>query len=236
MKWAQVIDNPDAGRVLVIHEDDDEHGGHVREIPLGAIAVRRELLGIDDPAEVLDAIIYLQDHGEPDADPVTGRNAWTELFQLLQIREEAREAEAALAREQRCTESEIARRAERAAYDAVHQPIKGGECALDRCRREARAQLGIPDPDKKCGAETRTTPPPLRPSARLAVSSSSPDAGDLLSGESEYLLTCTKRFLHSLTDQDADPLEAEQDAEPEPMPQAATPEETLAKYQEAARE
>lgn len=201
-------------------------------LSVAAVAARRELLGYDDPVEALEAIIAIEENGEPEPDPVTGENTWTEVYTLLAIREQAREDEADRARGDCCTEDVVVERSEKADYDAVHVPVNGGECAMDRCRREARRQLGLPDPTRKCGAETRSKRPVMP--ARLPVQARAmrPAGGkaqvlDVLADQADYLHACTKQFLHSLTDHDADPLEPE----PEPVPTLATPAETLKKYQ-----
>ena len=226
-RWLWVITEVDAAGVPT--------AGH--EFPLETIAARREQLGYDDPVEALEAIIHVAEHGEPDCDPVTGESAWTEIYQLLRIREQAREDEAVKAREEKCTEAVVVERAEKAAYDAVHVPVNGGECAMDRCRREARRKLGLPDPAKRCGAETRSKRPVMPARLPAQARAMRPAGGkaqalDALADQGDYLHECAKRFLHALTDRDSDPLEVE----PEPGPSIATPAETLAKYQEAAHE
>lgn len=234
-----VIREPGPGeRWLWVIEQVDAEGNPIvgRDIPLAMIASWRELLGIDDPLEVLDAIMYVQDHGEPEHDLVTGQNAWTEAYQLLRIREQAREDAAARAKDEGKTASEIAALSSEAAYAAVHVPVQGDECAMDLCRKQARQTLGLPDPAKNCGEETRGTPAPVPEPQAAAFRSMQPAGGkatliDALADQGEYLLGCTQRFLHGLTGHPADPLDT---TEPEPVPALATPEETLAKYQEAS--
>lgn len=185
---------------------------HDRTIPLAAIAARRELLGYDDLMECVEATIYLQDHGEPEPDPVTRQNAWTEPYQLLRVREEAREDEARRARQDCCTEDVVVERANKAAYDAVHVPMDDGECAMDRCRRTVRGKLGLPDPTKNSGADTRSKRPPApqrRPEALRSIrpSGGKAEVGDLIAGQAAYLHASTRWFLHQLTGNETDPLE-----------------------------
>lgn len=234
-----VVQEPKPGeKWLWVIEEVDPYGSPTvgRQFPLSVIASYRELLGIDCPVETLEAYLYIDEYGQPDPDPVTGENVWTEAFQLLRIREQAREDAAVEAKGEGCSEAEISERAEQAAYDAVHQPINGGECALDRCRREARRKLVLSDPGRKCGVETRVTPAPVPERLPEQARSMRPAGGksevfDVLADEGIYLLECTKGFLHGLTNRVDDPLSF---SAPQPGAQLATPEDTLAKYQEEA--
>lgn len=217
--------------------DVDEKGEFAREIPLAAIANRRELLGYDDALEALEAIIELQDRPEPPADPVTGKYVYTDAYQLLFHREEARAQAAALAVAEGCCYEEVVERAEQAAYDAVHQPINGGECAMDRCRRDARAMLGLPDPSVKCGAESRTVPAPVPEPRPEQLAAMRPAGGkalvlDLLAGEQDYLLECSQTLLHQLSNSEIDHISPAVALEPEPGSVILTADELLAKYQE----
>lgn len=198
-------------RTLVIVESVNDQGEPVqgREIPLEALSSWRELLGIDDPLEVVEAIMKVQDSGEPDPDPVTGKNVWTDAYQLIRRREEARADAAVTVMTHQGTSHQVQVAAAQMAYRAVHEPIDGDECALDGCRREARAKLGIPDPEKKCGPESRTEPPPMPERRPKAIRAMKPAGGkaqvlDVLSGEGEYLLGCTQEFLHQLSGHDTD--------------------------------
>lgn len=215
---------------------------HDRTIPLSLFAAYRELLGIDDMGEVFEAIMHISDNGEPEHDPATGENVWTDAYKLLRRREELREDEADRAYTQGEDQSQIVARSSQAAYDAVHQPINGGECAMDRCRRDARAQLGLPDPSQKCGADSKTTPPPVPEPQSRALRSMRPAGGkaqvlDLLADETDELLACTQRFLHQLSGHDTDHV-TPPPPEPEPEPDAVilTADELISKYQEAAHE
>lgn len=223
--------------------DSDENGEFARDIPLACLASKRELLGFDDPIEALEAEVYLQDHGEPEPDPITGKNAYTDVYQLLRRREEARENAAELVLDQDGhTDHQVQVAAAQMAYRAVHEPINGGECAMDRCRREARAKLGLPDPSKKCGAETKTEPPPVPEPKPRMMRAMRPAGGkaqvlDLLAGEADELLACTQRFLHQLSGHEKDHV-TPPPPEPEPDPEAVilTADELIEKYQEATHE
>ena len=233
-----------------IHEDGhtmelvtkvDEHGEPLEGValPLQAVATYRELLGIDDPAEVVEALLHMAEHGEPDPDPVTGKNTYTEPYQLLRLREQAREdAALEVQAHEGHTDHQVQVAAAQMAYRAVHEPIGGGECAMDRCRREARGKLGLPDPTRKCGVETRPERPSM-PAKQTAQARAMRPAGgkaqalNLLADQGDYLHECTKRFLHSLTDHDTDPLEPDTDTTPDPEARILTTDEILAKYQEA---
>lgn len=235
----QVEMKPDMnGRPLIVVTEHDDEGPIEHSFSLAAIASWRELLGIDDPVEVVEAILHVARNGEPDPDPVTGENVWTEPYQLLAIREQAREdAAVEVQAHEGHTGYQVQVAAEQMAYRAVHVPVGEGECAMDRCRREARRKLGLPDPAKKCGAETRSKRPVMPERLPAQARSMRPAGGkaqilEVLADQADYLHECTKRFLHSLTDYDADPLEPEPAVEPGPAQRLLTPAETLAKYQE----
>lgn len=53
-------------------------------IPLAAIASWRTLLGTTSDEETVAAILHVRDHGEPDPDPETGRNAWTSAYEQVE--------------------------------------------------------------------------------------------------------------------------------------------------------
>lgn len=62
---------------------------HIKQIPTMAIASWSELLGYQDPGEALDAILHVMANGEPEPDPVTDDNAWTEPYGALQLQKQA---------------------------------------------------------------------------------------------------------------------------------------------------
>ena len=189
------IEHMDGEDFLVIEE---EGGEHVRQIAVAALASWSELLGVDDLDEVLDIITHVQDHGEPEPDPVTGENVWTDAYTLLARREQSRETEVIKAREEGTQDDPRSPelRAAMAAYNAVHQPIDDGECAMDRCRRHARERLGIGgDPRVKCGAGSRLMT--HRPSVR---------GGGPLEGLVGHVELVRRQFLHDLVGTSENPL------------------------------
>lgn len=210
------------------------------EIPVATLASYRELLGMDDPVEVLEALLDMDERGvDVEPDPVTGKNVYTDAYQLLRLREQAREDAALEVKEHEGhTDYQVQVAAEQMAHRAVHEPIGGGECAMDRCRREARGKLGLPDPARKCGVETRSERPSVPAKQPVQARAMRPAGGkaqalDLLADQADYLQECTRHFLHSLTDHDADPLEPDTDTTPDPEARILTADEILAKYQEA---
>lgn len=203
------------GWLILTRDDESTH-----LIPLEAVASWSELLGISDPAEVAAAVEYVATHGEPDPDPETQANVWTDAYQLLSHREQAREAEAsrAVAEGSRDDPRSPQLRAAFAAYEAVHQPIDGGECVMDRCRRSVRDQLGIAEPTRKRSVATRAMPPSI---AEVEADPDTQALAEVLRGHEDELLRCTKEFLHSLTDFDSDPLD------PAPAPAPANEDEPI---------
>lgn len=195
---AQIQVTPEGKQILVVTEYD-EHGPIEHGIPLAAIAAWRELLGIDDPVGVVEAILHVGKHGEPEPDPVTGENAWTEPYGLLQERERVREDEAFRAEKETADPALIVKRSEKAAHAAVHVPDSTGESRLDKCRRGARERLGIPAATKNPGVETRRQPPGIPDATASKVA-------ELLADKTGELLVCTRRFLHGLTEHEPDPL------------------------------
>lgn len=184
---ARIID-ADHGPRLIIEESET----HTREIDLVNIAGLSELLGIADLGETLAAIIYNQDHPEPDdTDPMA------EPFTLLAHRERARDEEAAKANaEGRRDDPRSPRlRGALAAYQAVHIPVDGGECVMDRCRREARATMGLNEPTRKASSATRANPAAVKVSGEFA---------DLLAPHAEVMDKLRSHFLHDTADTGGD--------------------------------
>lgn len=230
MYQAPRIVSTGAGPALVIQEARD----HDRTIPLSAIAAFRELLGYDDPVEAIEAIVHCIETDEPPIDAETGENVWSQPYRVLEAREYAREAAAVEAENEYCDKAEIIARSEKAAYTAVHEPIDGGECLMDRCRRAARDALGCAEPSRKCGAETRTQAAvmPEKPSrlARVFQPEQSRRAmlHESIEANLQVLRECTQTFLHDLSDHDPDydPL-----ADPKPeRPQPPTLDEIKQKH------
>lgn len=227
MKWLVIIDRE--------HPNGDQEG-HM--VPLAAIASWRELLGYDDPIEALEAILRVQDFGEPDPCPETGRNAFTDCYTVLEQREHAREAEAEAAVDEGDDPDMILTLSSAAAYNETHVPINGGECLFDRVRRQARDEMGLPHPSRKCGESSRLEPPVMgeKPTRLMRVFQPAQSRRamlmEALEGQEEELLRCTQQFLHLASGHERDEL-----APPEPEPGPTAPEtfdELLAQYQEAA--
>lgn len=136
------------GQILIREPMDDGENWHIRQIPLEALGSWAELLGIDSPSQVLDAIVHVQDHGEPEPDPDTGDNVWTGPYLALAEREQARQREQYLAEHDGTRDdprSPLLR--SRLAAFASADPVAEAQAT-------ARARLGIPDP---------------RPAARAAI-------------------------------------------------------------------
>lgn len=211
------------GPSLVIQEE-----GMIREIDVEALASWSELLGVDDMSEVLEAIIYVQDHGEPEPCPETGDNVWTDSFTLLQAREQAREGEAVIALEEGLGEDPRSPllRSTLAAYNAVHQPIDGGECVMDRCRRAARERLGITrEPSRKTGAVSRMT------THKAPVGGAPDDIRQVLAEIQGDVESCRREFLHSLAGSSENPLRDTASSQAEHTPEEVDPfAATMRKY------
>lgn len=145
-----------AGGVL-IKADREDGGQSIHAIPVEALASWSELLGIEDPGEVLDAIMFVAEHGEPEPDPVTGENAWTGAYLALQDREQTRAATTYVAQaEGRAADPRSPKL--RAAFAALplQDPVAEAQAAT-------RAKLGLPDPGALRMARTmsRGAPTPL---------------------------------------------------------------------------
>lgn len=220
-------------------------GTTVHDVPLAAIAAWRELLGIGDPVEALMAILHVRTHGEPPPDE-DGVTAWSGPHLLLRAREVARENAAEVAMEEWAPEHprSVRLRAAQAAYDAVHQKIGDGDCAMDRCRRDTRRVLGLPEPSRGCGVATRHMPPvvtpprigPVTECSGMEVEAQGPltREDDLrascfyaLEGTEAELLTYAQGYLHALAESGQDPLGGGS-AEPEPI----TAQDVLDHYQQ----
>ena len=195
------------GGRLVIREPRN-----IREIPLEAIASYGELLGYADPMEALEAIIHIQDHGEPDPCPETGENVWTDAYTLLSHREEEREKEAVNAKREGTADDPRSPklRSALAAYNAVHVPIGGGECVMDRCRREARGRLGIPDATVKPGAGSRMAPARLVSRMVSVKPLRETLLEDAVQSRLDEVTRARTNFLHGLTSMPDNPLEEEE--------------------------
>lgn len=76
---------------------DADGNQNVRVITKEAIASWGELLGLTQPSEIVSAIIYIQENGEPEPDPVTGETPWATAYRALGAREFAKKEELARA-------------------------------------------------------------------------------------------------------------------------------------------
>lgn len=139
------------GKIVITEE------GRIREIPLAAIGSYGELLGYSCPWETIDALIKMQDTQEPEPDPETGENVWTDSFYLLKHRETARDKAYFQAEEEGTAviPQSPTLRSSMAAYNTVHQKIEGGDCVMDRCRASARKKLGLDAPTQNAGVSSR---------------------------------------------------------------------------------
>lgn len=124
-------------------------------ISLAAIGSWSELLGIEDPGEVLDAILHVAEHGEPEPDEDTGENAWTEVYLALQQREQARAATTYVAQAEGRSEDPRSPKL-RAAFAALplQDPVADAQAAT-------RAKLGLPEPGQQARMAGRSLPTPL---------------------------------------------------------------------------
>lgn len=203
------------GQRLVIIEDDQEQA-HVREIPLEAVASFAELLGYSCPWETIEAILHIQDHGEPDHDPVTGENAWTDGYKLLAYREKARD-EAYLQAEEEGTENDPRSpllRSSFAAYNAVHKRGSANDsCVMDRCRSVARERLGLNPPTRNAGMGARLVDTGFKTRQVTAKTERQALIEDAISPHLDDVTRLRERFLSELS-----PVRRNPFAPPEPEP------------------
>lgn len=139
----EIADTPGLGSTITIHVGESS----IHVIPLTAIASWGELLGITDPGDILDAILHVAKHGEPDPDPETGENAWTPAYEALQAREQKRAKEWFTATTDG-TATDPRSPKLRAAFAA--SPL---ESLVEAGRNETRTRLGLPPLDQ---VQTRT--------------------------------------------------------------------------------
>lgn len=203
--------------------------GSIHAMDPAAIASWSELLGYDDPEEALEAILQVRvnvSEPEPDHDN-GGEGVWTDPYVLLGRRERAREAEFSRARAEgkRDDPRSPRLRSTVAAHNAVHKPVDGGECAMDRCRRASRGRMALPEPSRRPGSDsrernkTRVRRNGVGPGAKAVVEDTDPDrqklrevvdqCGDLIQPD-------VKAFLHMVSGNTEDPMK-----EPEPEPPTA---------------
>lgn len=223
--------------IVNIDEDErqifitDEERGY--SIPFGAVGRYSDLLGLDDPVCVVEAILHFRKRGtEPPEDPATGANVWGEAFAVLTHREEAREAEARRAiREGKANDPRSPRlRGAMAARLAVMDPVGAeteAESLLEQVRTAARTRLDIPCSGRapiagRAGKSwTRRDPD----ETELGREFTREDRQRLREALEPYLDAITARreqMLHGLTGEADDPL-----AEPEPAPAKTSDPSTL---------
>lgn len=226
MESVSFFENIHAGIVIQIIDSEEE----AHEIDLRAISSWSELLGISDPVEVIEAIRHVtKSHTEPECDPETGQNVWTDAYTLLQHREQTREREAMREVEPATDFRSLELRTALAAHNVVHQPIDGGECAMDRCRRSAREALGVEEPTAKPTAMSRmsTTSVPAH-----AGEGDAEAYAQVLSQVAPIIDAQRRGFLHDLAGGTENPLR--DTPEPEPPPDPDEPDDpftaTLKKY------
>lgn len=204
-----------------------DSGDHIREIPLEAISSYGELLGYSCPRETVEAILDIVENGEPDPDPETGDNVWTDSYTLLTHREKAREDEAFRAIEDGTSADPRSPllRSTLVATAAVHRRVNDGECPMDRCRRAARERLDLPEPSTKAGASSRLMSfSAISKTPKKTVFQSKLE--DVLSGAEGEIADLRRGFLHGLTSNEIDPL-----ASAGPEPEEVDPvQSTLEKY------
>lgn len=187
-----------------------DKGDRIQEIPIDALGSYSELLGYSCPRETLEAILDVIEVEEPEPDPETGENVWTDSYTLLTYREQEREREAFQAVESGTAADPRTPqlRSTMAATNAVHRPIDGGECALDRCRRTARDRMGLAEPTKKAKASSRvmTFRAFSEPEEKTQFQE---DLESVLGQVTPQIDDARRRFLHGLTGNSRDPLEPE---------------------------
>lgn len=134
------------GNITLTLGDGEQVSNHL--IPLDALASWSELLGIVDPGDALDAILYVTERGEPEPDPVTGENVWTASYQALQEREQAQAAEAIVAKiEGRGADP----RSPLLRSKLVALPLAD---TVATAQATARQRLGLPEPGTQIMART----------------------------------------------------------------------------------
>lgn len=145
----------EAKEEIILNYDMGSGNMRSHSIPIAALASWSELLGIDDPGEVLDAIIHVAENGEPEPDPVTGENVWTASFYALQDREQARAATTYQAQDEGRANDPRSPRL-RAAFSAL-----AVEDQVVIAQATARSRLGLPEPGQQARMAGRSLPTPL---------------------------------------------------------------------------
>lgn len=78
---------------------DSDGYTRVRVIPVEALASWGELLGLKEPSEILSAIVYVQNNGEPPLDE-NGESVWAKSYRALALRETVKAQELKKAEEE----------------------------------------------------------------------------------------------------------------------------------------
>lgn len=160
-------------------------------IPLAAIASWRPLLGTSADGETVAAILHVRDHGEPDSDPDTGRNAWTSAYEQLEH------------------DALVDLNQVRAA--ALHRAFKADGALAADGRAETRRLLGLDattivdsyEADAALAAARALDEPnagePVEPSIRLPAGVDATSLATLLSEHATELAQARTRFLNDIT-------------------------------------
>lgn len=132
-----VLIDPDNQSIVFKFGGENDARFHV--IQFESIASWSELLGTQTVEETVRAILYVGQNGEPEPDPQTGENAWTEVYLAVQQREQLKAAE--VIRAERDGTSEDPRSPQlRAAFAArtISDEVADAQAAT-------RAKLGLPE-------------------------------------------------------------------------------------------
>lgn len=224
----EVITTPEGGTQIKVARVGPEGYAQSDFIDPDALASYAELLGYTDAVDVLEALLRIIDNGSPEPDPVTGENAWTELYAILRHREEARETEAikAKAEGKRDDPRSPSLRGALAARRAVMEPLNAiseGESLLSQSRAKTRAGFGCANPRKQSisarGQGMKATQAgDCEEAPGCSARMCEEDRGKAVAAIEGLLPELTERrarFLHKLTSNAEDPLaEVAEDATP----------------------
>lgn len=207
----------EGGWVVIDHEN-----GHKNMFALSAVASWSELLGVLCPVEVVQLIDAVDQSGSgATEDPVTRQSLWTDLYTLVGYRERQREVSAweAVREGTECDPRSPGLRSYGAAWRSVHQPIDGGECALNRCRTDAMRRLGLAFSGVRRHAASRVSPRMSEADIPDDESNDHRMIREAIGPHSDDLYRLTRRFLHRLAAGEAlDPLAEDGDARASTVP------------------
>src|SRR5690625_204333 len=142
--------------------------GNEHYIPALAFASWADLLGLNDPVDVLAAILHVAENGEPDPDPETGENAWTAPYIAIAHQEQAA-AQAAITAKQTQTDDPRSPKL-RAALATL--PLQS---EVEQAQAQARAALGIPDPTPVAARTTSRGTPQIAAATRSMLAQTLPE-------------------------------------------------------------